>query len=219
MGVPVLKDGMLLGAGRVVDGDVCDLPLAPQQVGALPVDVHDGQRLVVLERVQPPPPLGDARLGGLVVLDDYPPEGVGVLRQRPRQPEVGLLLVGRRVVAALAPLLGHPEGPAAPLLPFLLLLALLLLPVFPSALVVLLAFLLLLLEGLAVSLPMPLGPPALPLPRRGRLRRSVRLPPAPPLGWGVATATVVITTTTTTTTTASLWLSLLSEKSTKNIEY
>ena len=39
-GVPVLQHRVLLRAGRVVGRDVCDPPLPPDVVAALPVDVQ-----------------------------------------------------------------------------------------------------------------------------------------------------------------------------------
>lgn len=81
--LPILEYGVLLGAGWVVNGDVGDFSLTPQQIGTLSVNVHDGKGLVVLERVQPPPALWNASLGGLVVLDHLPPECVCILGQRP----------------------------------------------------------------------------------------------------------------------------------------
>lgn len=132
----------------MIDGDVGNLPLSPQQVGALSVDVHDRQRLVVLEGIQPPPALGNAGLGRLVVLDDHPPEGVGVFRQRPRQLEVGLLFWSRRFLVTSK---------------LLLLVFLTLLAVLPAPLVVLLSLGLLGSQGL--PLPLSVSPAAVSLPR------------------------------------------------------
>lgn len=144
----------------MVDGDVGDPPLAPQQVGALPVHVHDGQRLIVLEGVEAPPPLGHAGLGGLAVLDHHPSEGVGVLNQRPRQLKVGLLLVGRvgcRVFVVLLVACSEGSSPSSSLL----LLRVLSMPcssVLPPLVVMALPFRLLLLECVSVSLPLSSSP-------------------------------------------------------------
>lgn len=155
--LPVLEHCVLLGARRVIDGDVGDFSLSPQQVGTLSVDVHDRQWLVVLEGVEAPPALGDAGLWRLVVLDDHAPERVGVFRQRPRQLKVGLLFRGRRFLVASKLLL----------LGFFALLA-----VFPPPFVVLLSLSLLGREG--IPLPRPVSA-AVSIPW------SVRFPPATPV--------------------------------------
>lgn len=138
----------------MIDGDICDFPLSPQEVSTLSMDVHDRQRLVVLKGIQPPPALWNASLGRLVVFDDHPPERVGVFRQRPRQLKVGLLLRGRGFLAMSK----------LRLLTFIALLA-----VFPAPLVVLLSL------GF-------LGRDCIPLPlsvsASGSLSRPVRFPPA-----------------------------------------
>lgn len=67
---------MLLGAGWVVDGNISDFSLPPQQIGTLSVNVHDWKGFVILERVQSPSALGNASLGRLVVFDHHPPECV-----------------------------------------------------------------------------------------------------------------------------------------------
>lgn len=131
----------------MIDGDVGDFSLSPQQIGTLSVDVHDWQRLVVLEGIEPPPALGNTSLRGLVVLDHHPPECVGVFCQRPRQLKVGLLFRGSRFLV-LSKL--RLQG-------FFTLLA-----VFPASLVVLLSLCFLCCEGI----PLPLSvPAALSLPR------------------------------------------------------
>lgn len=138
---------MLLGAGGVVDGDVGDAAVPAQQVGALPVDVHDRQELVVLEGVEAPPLLGDPRLGGLAVLDHHAAESVGVLEKRPGQFEARLLFVRSsfffRFVIRL-PELGVLVGTAA----------FVVLPVLPSPLVIELPLCLLLADVLSVPLPL-----------------------------------------------------------------
>lgn len=160
---------MLLGARWMIDGDICDFSLPPQQIGTLSVDVHDRQRLVILEGIESPPALGNASLGRLVVLDHHPPERVGVFRQRPRQLKVGLLLGGSGFLAASE----------LRLLGFFALLA-----VFPAPLVVLLSFGFLGREGVPLPLPVPA---TLSLPR------SVRLPPAPPVPLLPVSPTALIT--------------------------
>lgn len=138
---------MLLGAGWVVDGDISDLSLSPQQVGTLSVNVHDGKGFVILERVEPPSALGNASLGWLVVLDDHSPECVGIFCQSPRQFKVGFLLLGRRLICISKRLL-------------LVLFALL--AVFPAPLVVLLP--LSLLGGERLPFPVSVSSTTLSLP-------------------------------------------------------
>lgn len=70
---------MLLRAGWVVNWDISDFSLPPQQIGTLSVDVHDWEGFIVFERVEPPPPLGNASLRRLVVLDHNSPECVCIL--------------------------------------------------------------------------------------------------------------------------------------------
>lgn len=48
---PVLQDGVLLRAGRVVCGDVGHLAIPPDEVGALAVEWQERQLLVPLEYV------------------------------------------------------------------------------------------------------------------------------------------------------------------------
>lgn len=153
----------------MIDGNVSDFSLSPQQIGTLSVDVHDWQRLVILEGIEPPPALRNASLGRLVVLDDHPPECVGVFRQRPRQLKVGLLFRGSRFfITSKLRLLG-----------FFALLA-----VFPAPLVVLLSHGLLGRQGI----PLPLSvSAALSLPR------SVRFPSASPVALLVVSPTTLIT--------------------------
>lgn len=87
---------MLLGAGRVVNGDISDFSLAPQKIGTLSVDVHDRKGVIILKGIQSPSALWDASLGRLIVLDHHAPECVGVFCERARQFEVGLLFLSRR---------------------------------------------------------------------------------------------------------------------------
>lgn len=176
---------MLFGAGGVVDGDISNLPLPPHKVGTLPVDVHDRELLIVLEGVQSPPALGDASLGGLVVLDHFPPERVGIFRERTRQFKVGLLFIDWGAVFALAPLLGTLSESLS--LTVVLLKAV---PVVPSLIVMLLSLCLLLLEGAGFSLsgPVPTSTPlslsSFSLPGSVRLSGSVSLlPPTSPHWW------------------------------------
>lgn len=74
---------MLLGAGWVVNGDISNFSLPPQQIGTLSVNVHDWKGLIILEGVQSPSALRNASLRWLVVLDHHPPECVGVFCQCP----------------------------------------------------------------------------------------------------------------------------------------
>lgn len=134
---------MLLGAGWVVNGDISDFSLPPQQIGALSVNVHDWKGFVILERVQSPSALGNACLGRLVVLDHHPPECVCVFCQSPRQFEVGFLLVHRRGRVFVGPSARPPEilflGFFAPL------------TIFPAPFIVLLPLSLLGGEGVSLS--------------------------------------------------------------------
>lgn len=155
---------MLLGAGWVVNGDVSDFSLPPQQIGTLSVNVHDWKRFIILERVQSPSALGDASLGWLVVLDHHAPECVRIFCQRPRQSKVGLLFLNGRLIWVVAPSLRLSE--------ILLLVFFTPLAVFSAPLVVLLSLSLLRAERFSLSVSVSA---ALSLPR------SVRLPPAPPL--------------------------------------
>lgn len=155
----------------MINGDISDSSLSPQQVGTLSVDVHDWQGLVILKRVQSPPALGNTSFGRLVVLDDHPSECVCVFRQRPRQFKVGLLLWNRGFVCASKLL-------------FLALFAAL--AVFPAPFVVLLSLRLLGRERILFSVSVPA---ALSLPR------SVRFPPAPPLPGLAVSPTPLITAT------------------------
>lgn len=63
----------------MVDGDVGDAAVPAQQIRALPVDVHDRQKLVIFERVEAPSLLRDPSFRGLAVLNHNPSESVGVL--------------------------------------------------------------------------------------------------------------------------------------------
>lgn len=72
----VLEYCMLLGAGRVVNGDISNFSLPPHQISTLSVNVHDWKRFIVLERVQSPSSLGNASLRWFVVLDHHSSECV-----------------------------------------------------------------------------------------------------------------------------------------------
>lgn len=67
----------------MVNGDISYFSLSPQQIGTLSVNVHDRKRFIIFERVQSPPSLRNASLGGLVVLDHHATERVGVFCERP----------------------------------------------------------------------------------------------------------------------------------------
>lgn len=69
---------MLLGTRWVVNGDISNSSLSPQQIGTLSVNVHDGEGLIILKRVESPAALGNSGLGWLIVLDHHPPECVCV---------------------------------------------------------------------------------------------------------------------------------------------
>lgn len=79
----ILEYCMLLGAGWVINGNISNLSLPPQQIGTLSVNVHDWKGFIILERVQSPPALRNPSLRWLVVLDHYSPECVGVFCERP----------------------------------------------------------------------------------------------------------------------------------------
>ena len=68
----------------MVNGDVSDFSLPPQQIGTLSVNVHDGKGLIILERIQTPSAFGNASLGWLVILDHHSTECVGIFRKSPR---------------------------------------------------------------------------------------------------------------------------------------
>lgn len=67
----------------MVNGDISNSSLPPQQIGTLSVNVHDWKGFVILERVQTPSALGNPSLRWLVVLDHYPTECVGIFCERP----------------------------------------------------------------------------------------------------------------------------------------
>lgn len=88
---PVLKDGVLLRTGGVIDGNVCDAAVSAQEVSALSVDVHHWKHLIIFKGVETPPFFGDACFRGLAVFNDYTPKGVGVLKKCPRKFKAWLL--------------------------------------------------------------------------------------------------------------------------------
>mmetsp|Transcript_29828 Transcript_29828/g.83337 ORF Transcript_29828/g.83337 Transcript_29828/m.83337 type:complete len:231 (-) Transcript_29828:85-777(-) len=103
--LPELDHRVLLAAARVVRGDVRDLPLPPEQVHRLAVDVQDvlvpRERLLVLEDVKPPMQrrhLGFRRLG---VHDLHALHCVRVCGQFPREAEVGPRVLGPLALLAL----------------------------------------------------------------------------------------------------------------------
>lgn len=86
----------------MIDGDVCDAAVPAQEVGALPMDVHDGKHLVVFKGVEAPPFFGDPRFRGLAIFNDDTPESVGILKKRPGEFKAWLFLSGRLFVLAVA---------------------------------------------------------------------------------------------------------------------
>lgn len=154
----------------MVNGDIGNSPLSAEQIGTLSVNVHDREGFVVLERVESPPPLGNASLRRFVVLDDHAPECVGVFRQRPRQPEVRFLFFNRRVFCASE---------------VVLVVFFALLPVCPATLIVLLSLSLLGGVSASVSVTVSLSRP---------VRRLVCLPSTPSLLWLPVSPPVLITT-------------------------
>lgn len=112
----ILKDCVLFGARRMIDGNVADLAVATNQIAALSVDEERGQCLVALERIQSPATLGLPCFLGLGVLDDDSVDFVRVFRQFSAQSKVGFLfldwsggcfiggfILGRRTIRAFAP--------------------------------------------------------------------------------------------------------------------
>lgn len=79
----ILEYRMLLGAGWVVNGDISNFSLPPQQIGTLSMNVHDWKGFIILEGVQSPSPLWNASLRWFVVLDHHSPECVGVFCECP----------------------------------------------------------------------------------------------------------------------------------------
>lgn len=167
---------MLLGTGRVVNRDISDFSLPPQQIGTLSVNVHDWKGFIILERIQSPSAFGNASLRGLVVLDHHPAECVCIFRECPRQFKVGLLLVNRSSIWIIRSSFRLSKST------FLVYFSLLV--VFPAPLIVLLP--LSLLGGQRISFSMPVCAVSLPW--------SVRFPPAPPLLRLVISSSAVITT-------------------------
>lgn len=87
---PVLEGRVLTATGGMVNGDIGDLPVFADEVGRLTVEMHDGQALLSLEDVKPPPLFRLPSLGGLAVLDHHAIEDVGVAHQGPRQAHLNL---------------------------------------------------------------------------------------------------------------------------------
>lgn len=111
---PVLEGGVLLGARRMVDRNVGHLPIAAEQVTALPVYVQHGQLFLAFERVQPPPAFRFPRLSRLTVLDHHAVERVRVFRQLAGGLEIRFFLLRRRLLSLMAGRLSVP-GSATPL--------------------------------------------------------------------------------------------------------
>ena len=81
---------MLTATGGMVNGDVGDLPVFADEVGRLTVEMHDGQALLSLEDVKPPPLFRFPSLGGLAVLDHHAIKDVGVAHQGAGQAHLNL---------------------------------------------------------------------------------------------------------------------------------
>lgn len=86
----------------MVDWDVSDAAVPAQEVGALPVDVHDGKHLIVFKGVEAPPFFGDPCFWGLTVFNDDTPESVGILKKRPRKFKAWLFFGGSLSVLTVA---------------------------------------------------------------------------------------------------------------------
>lgn len=69
----------------MVDGNVSDAAMSAEKVSTLPMDVHDWKYLIIFKGVQAPPFFGDPGFWGLAVLNNHTPEGIGVLKQCPRE--------------------------------------------------------------------------------------------------------------------------------------
>lgn len=69
----------------MVDRNVRDATMSPQQVRTLPMDVHDWKHLIIFKGVETPPFFGDAGFWGLTVFNDHTPEGISVLKKCPRK--------------------------------------------------------------------------------------------------------------------------------------
>lgn len=175
---------MLLGAGWVINGDISDSSLPPQQIGTLSVNVHDRKSLVILERVQSPSTLWNASLGRFVVLDHDSPKCVGVFCERPRKFKVWLLFHSGRSARIVAPSLGPSE------VMFLVFFAPL--TIFPASLVVLLS--LSLLGCKSISLPMSLPTTTAATTTTLSLSGPIRFPPAPSVLWLVVSSSSLVAT-------------------------
>lgn len=86
----------------MIDWDVRYAAVPAQQVGALPMDVHDRKHLVIFKRVEAPSFFGDTCFWGLTILNDDTPEGVGVLKKCPREFKAWLFFHGHLFVFTVA---------------------------------------------------------------------------------------------------------------------
>jgi len=97
--VPELDRRVLLRAAGVVDGEVDDQPLAPDQPAAALGELHHLEQVGPLEDVQPPGLLGGrfARLGRFVVFEHHggavDGDGVGFGGEAARRVEVGFVFL------------------------------------------------------------------------------------------------------------------------------
>lgn len=76
----------------MINWNVCDAAVSPQEVSALSMDVHDWKHLVIFKGVETPPFFGDTCFRGLTIFNDYTPEGVCVLKKCPRKFKAWLFL-------------------------------------------------------------------------------------------------------------------------------
>lgn len=94
MYLPILKDCVLLGTRGMIDWNVCNTTVSPQEVSALSMNVHDWKHLIIFKWVETPPFFRDTCFRGLAVFNDYTSEGVCVLKKCPRKFKAWLFLDG-----------------------------------------------------------------------------------------------------------------------------
>lgn len=86
----------------MIDWDVRYAAVPAQEVGALPMDVHDGKHLIIFKGVEAPPFFGDPCFWGLTVFNDDTPESVGILKKCSRKFKAWLFFSGRLFVLTVA---------------------------------------------------------------------------------------------------------------------
>lgn len=86
----------------MIDWDVRYAAVPAQEVGTLPVDVHDRKNLIIFKRVEAPSFFGDTCLWGLTIFNDDTPEGVSVLKKCPRKFKAWLFFSGCLFVLTVA---------------------------------------------------------------------------------------------------------------------